>query len=256
MLFYKRVLVISDNSALVQEFDKLIRKKDLFEKIFISYKHSPTSNIGLLQLITKSTKLDADIINLKDEAVVKQIIKDYDLVFSLHCKQLFPKSLFQYVKCLNIHPGFNPLNRGWFPQVFAIIHNLKLGATIHEINEDLDNGPIIVREHVPLYEWDTSLSAYNRVLIKEIELLDKHLISILANRYSILKAEDIADEEHHLYTKKDYNKLLQINLEEKGKFRDFLNHLRALSHGEYKNAYFISSEGKKVFLNISLEVID
>lgn len=253
MLVYKKILVISDNDSLVQAFDEIVRKKEL-GNTFFSYKHSPSSKRGLLHSITRSEHLEQDVINLKDDTIVIQVIEEFDLVFSVHCKQLFPERLYKNIKCLNIHPGYNPLNRGWYPQVFAIIYKYGLGATIHEINGELDNGPIIVREKVLLYDWDTSLSAYNRVVEKEVELLEKYLLPILQNQYSTLSANDVVEEEEHLFTKKDFNKLLEIDLDEKATFRDLINRLRALSHGEYKNAYFLSDDGRKVFLNISLEV--
>ena len=47
---------------------------------------------------------------------VSNITKNYNLVMSIHCKQLFPTELVNNVRCVNVHPGLNPYNRGWFPQ--------------------------------------------------------------------------------------------------------------------------------------------
>jgi methionyl-tRNA formyltransferase len=93
-----------------------------------------------------------------------EIIDSFDLVIFVHCFQLFPKTMVNAVRCVNIHPGYNPINRGWYPQVFAIVNDLPIGATIHEMDEKLDNGPIIVRELVEKYARDTSLTIFLMIL--------------------------------------------------------------------------------------------
>ncbi len=37
-------------------------------------------------------------------------------------------------------------NRGWFPQAFSIIDGQKVGVTIHEIDDQLNHGPIIAQQ--------------------------------------------------------------------------------------------------------------
>ncbi len=43
------------------------------------------------------------------------------------------------------------------------------------MDEYLDHGKILFQEKVNMYDWDTSLSSYNRIQNKEIELLEKNL---------------------------------------------------------------------------------
>lgn len=105
--------------------------------------------------------------------------KTYDLIISLHCYQRFPSFLVQKVECINIHPGLNPYNRGWYPHVFSIVNKLPLGATIHEIDEDIDHGAIIAQHEVSLYSWDTSLTAYDRVVEAELSLIKENLIRLV-----------------------------------------------------------------------------
>jgi methionyl-tRNA formyltransferase len=92
---------------------------------------SPFSNPEDFEISTK-------VYDLKKSNHIIEIIEKYQLVFSLHCKQIFPSELISNVKCINVHPGYNPLNRGWYPQVFSIIYDLPIGATIHEIDEVVD----------------------------------------------------------------------------------------------------------------------
>ena len=49
--------------------------------------------------------------------------------------------------------------------------------------------------------------------------------------------------------------MCEINLNEKVTMKEAIDRLRALSHGDYKNAYFISN-GEKVFLKLDIEKED
>ena len=181
-----------------------------------------------------------------------EIVANYGLVLSIHCKQLFPPALVHAVRCVNVHPGFNPFNRGWFPQVFSILNGLKAGVTIHEMDEVLDHGPIIVQREYAIESWDTSASAYANIMALERELLLEHFVAIRDRTYRTISPAT----EGNLNYKQDFEKLKQIDLDQQGSFRDFLNLLRAFTHGDYKNAYFEDASGRKVFARIVLEPED
>ena len=96
----------------------------------------------------------------------------YDLFLSLHSKQLFPDALVEDHLCINVHPGLNPHNRGWFPQVFSILNGLPIGVTIHRMDTELDHGPILWQEELPIYPQDTSKDVYDRILANRKNVLD------------------------------------------------------------------------------------
>jgi methionyl-tRNA formyltransferase len=142
-------------------FKKVVSDLTLTSHYF-TYSISPYSNI------TEFGTENFSIFDLKSPKDIDFILGNFDLVFSIHCKQIFPKELVNGLKCINIHPGYNPVNRGWYPQIFSILNDLPVGATIHEIDEALDHGGIIARALVPKYSYDTSKSLYDRILEKEI----------------------------------------------------------------------------------------
>lgn len=241
--FFKKTLIISDNTFLCETFFEVCRSLEIPEKMF-DVAHSP-SNKSFRPLISDSILVQS--LDVKKEANI--IIEKYDLVLSLHCKQIFPKLLIEKIKCINIHPGLNPYNRGWYPQVFSIINKNPLGATIHEMDEKLDHGPIIAQKEVSIFSWDTSSSAYNRVLDAEIELLVDYLIPILSNNYSV----DVPRFEGNINLKDDFDQLCQIDLEEKLTMGEALDRLRALSHDSFENAYFIDKNQKqKIYISLRL----
>ena len=190
-----------------------------------------------------------DVPRLNVRERVAEIIEHYDLVISIHCKQLFPASLINRVRCVNVHPGFNPYNRGWYPQVFSIIDGQKVGVTIHEIDEQLDHGPIIVQKECPIESWDSSGSVYARLMDIERELMLEHFVAIRDGSY---KAKPPAIE-GNLNLKEDFERLRHLDLNEHGTFGDFLNRLRALTHDDFRNAWFVDASGRKVFVRVVLE---
>lgn len=235
------VLILTDNPFIYRNIHKIIEIRNK-ENLNVHFCRSNVSN--------NIENLPAEGIDVKKE--FNLLYDKYDLIISAHCKQIFPGKLVENVRCINIHPGYNPVNRGWYPQVFAILHDLPIGATIHEMTNDLDHGPIIAREKIEKYSWDTSETLYNRVLNKEIELFDNNFESIMDNNYNKI----VPENEGNIFSKKDFKSLLHIDLDEKVTYADAIKRLRAVSHGNYKNAYFISPEGEKVYVNIVLSKSD
>lgn len=243
---FKNVLIISDNPYLSKKFFEIIDRKKLTDSNF-SLSISPFSNHNDFETSDGSA---VQIFDLRDQPTIAFIKQQFDLVFSIHCKQIFPIDLINHVKCINIHPGFNPINRGWYPQVFSILNKLPVGATIHEIDEKLDHGGIIARAYVTKNAYDTSESLYNKIIAKEIELLEQYIEEIISGDYSLTEPE----EEGNLYLKKDFNNLLELDLNQQTTVGDLIDRLRALTHGKYNNAFFIDpATGDKVFVGISLK---
>ena len=178
--------------------------------------------------------------------------KAYDLFLSLHSKQLFPQALVENHLCINVHPGLNPHNRGWCPQVFSILNGLPAGVTIHKMDAELDHGPILWQEEIPLYAHDTSQDIYIRILRKEIEMLEAHLGDLLAGNYTLTPMES----EGNINYKADFDALCPIALDDPATYGAVIDRLRALTHEPYQNAYFVDADGKKVYVGITLRKED
>ncbi len=237
---YRKVLVVTDNVVLFEGFLKIVQELNISESVFT---YSCTS-VKISNLEPRLRKIDV-------KQQFPEILKDFDLVFSIHCKQVFPNELVTNLKCINIHPGLNPYNRGWYPQVFSIINGLPIGATIHEMDEQIDHGGIIAQQEVKVEYWDTSLEVYEKVLAAEINLLEKYLPKILDGDYVVQNPTS----EGNYNSKSDFGKLQRIDLNETQKVGALIDKLRALSHGEFHNAYFLDPRsGKKVFIKLQLDL--
>lgn len=237
------MLVISDNPILCEwlkiEFDRLCVNETTKVSWYFSH-----SNPDPHEMIA----LGAVSLNVKDQSNIERIIRDYDLVLSIHCRQIFPAELVDKVSCINIHPGYNPHNRGWFPQIFAILNGLPVGATIHVMDAAIDHGPIIDQLQVKIDPGDTSLEVYQKVLLLEKTLLAKNIESILQMNFTTQRPSGTGN----LNTLADFKALCKLDLNRKGSLGEHLTLLRALSHGEFRNAYF-DENGRKYFVRILIE---
>lgn len=239
-----KVLIISDNA-------------DLSEYILNIYKSSVNSVQIKLDLCYSANnrqpsamiKIGANPIDVKNADEVERIIKSYNLVISLHCKQIFPKKLVESITCLNFHPGLNPYNRGWYPQVFSIINQLPAGATLHHMDAEIDHGAIIDQIEVPVGPADTSLDIYNRVISAEKQLIDRQFSAIL-NRDYVVKKPSIEGNYNSI---DDFKSICHLDLNNVATLKSHLNLLRALTHGNFKNAFFEDEYGKKFFVRITIE---
>lgn len=240
----QRLLVVSDNKplsvALLHCLDALNLSSSLSVDLrYTSYNKQPDAmvEIGALE------------INVKDPQVIEHIIDHYDLVFSVHCKQIFPKPLVEGVRCINFHPGFNPFNRGWYPQAFSILNGLPAGATVHLMDESIDHGAIIGQKPVTVGAGETSLDVYNKVIEAEKELMHEYLPRIVSGEYELFKP--LVEGNYNSIS--DHRELCALDLEDQSSLRDHINLLRATTHGDFKNAYFYDELGDKYFIKVVLE---
>ena len=230
--------MVTDNPELLQTFQSLAANIPARQ---FTYAYS-FNNRNPAQLV----QMGCMPLNVKAET--ERILSDFDLIFSLHCKQIFPARLVNALRCINLHPGLNPYNRGWFPQIFSIVNGMPAGATLHEMVEEVDRGPIIAQEEVGLLAHDTSRTAYDRIQQAEFNLIKLWLPRILSGEYMTTKTDrgNYNDIE-------DFKALCPIDREATGTFGEFIDRLRALSHPPYRNAYFVDKEGKRVYLTLQLD---
>jgi methionyl-tRNA formyltransferase len=84
--------------------------------------------------------------------------QDVDLVVSIACPQIVREEL---LGCppegvINIHGALLPKYRGKLPSFWVLANGEeKTGVTVHYMNQELDDGPIIVQKEVPIQSGDT-----------------------------------------------------------------------------------------------------
>lgn len=77
----------------------------------------------------------------------------------------------RYRKVYNLHPGFLPWGRGFYPVFWALYEGTPAGATLHEITSGIDKGPIVAQTQVPYSDCDTGGSLFARVREAEKQII-------------------------------------------------------------------------------------
>ncbi|QDF67644.1 dTDP-4-amino-4,6-dideoxyglucose formyltransferase [Shewanella sp. SNU WT4] len=235
----KKILIVSDNPKLTSFIKQIIIPG--INDIECDFCYSKINKTPFLM-----QELGAEEIDIKSKDV--DFARRYDVIFSLHCKQIFPAEIVNNTVCVNVHPGLNPYNRGWFPQVFSIINKLPIGATIHLMNEDVDAGDIIIQKQTFIADFDTSLEVYEKVQNIELELLSEWFERIVLGDYETFSPKEVGNYN----SINDFNELCNLNLEHVGTLKEHIELLRALSHGDFKNAYFVDADEIKRYIKVDI----
>ena len=87
---------------------------------------------------------------------------------------------------LNVHPSLLPAFPGLDAQRQAIAHGVKVaGCTVHFVDEELDAGPIVLQQAVPVLPGDTADSLAARILDEEHRTYPQAIAMVLAGGWRI-----------------------------------------------------------------------
>ena len=85
-------------------------------------------------------------------------------------------------RILNIHPSLLPKYPGLHPQQQALDDGAaESGATVHFVNTELDAGPIVMQQSVPIVPGDTADTLADRILAVEHRLYPDAIAKVLAS---------------------------------------------------------------------------
>ena len=124
---------------------------------------------------TSKEEYDAELVNiLKKHGVDLVVLAGYMKILTPVFINAFP------AKILNIHPSLLPSFKGLHPQQQALDAGVKFsGCTVHFVTIELDSGPIIIQEVVPVLPNDNEDTLAERILEKE-HVLYTEAIKIVA----------------------------------------------------------------------------
>jgi len=130
-------------------------------------------------MISRVFTIDQEIAELSHNLGISSYLENPNSVefrasktaFSVHYPKIFKPNLIEkYYKIYNLHPAYLPWGRGYYPIFWALWENTPAGATLHEINEGIDQGKIVAQTQVKYYEHDTGGTLFNRVREAEKQL--------------------------------------------------------------------------------------
>jgi methionyl-tRNA formyltransferase len=114
-----------------------------------------------------------------------------DVIVSVNASQIFKQPLLALppLGCINIHGAPLPKYRGRLPSFWALLNGEQAtGVTVHFMNEELDDGPIILQRQIPIVPEETQHSLIlktkrvgTELLLEALTQLEKGPINTLPN---------------------------------------------------------------------------
>jgi phosphoribosylglycinamide formyltransferase-1 len=97
-------------------------------------------------------------------------------------------------RIMNIHPARLPAFPGLHVQKKAVEHGARFsGCTVHFVNEECDEGPIIIQAVVPVYPDDTAETLAARILIQEHRIYPRAIQLYAEGRLHIVGRKVLVD---------------------------------------------------------------
>ena len=122
-----------------------------------------------------------------------EIVKAYspEIMISFNYKYIISKDIIELMqgRIFNLHISLLPYNRGASPNFFSFIENTPKGVTIHQIDEGLDTGPILVQKELFFDESKETFASSYEKLMHEIQVLFKENWSTIMNKNYQLHAQ-------------------------------------------------------------------
>lgn len=134
---------------------------------------------------------DFDRVAYSRELVDILLGADIDLVVMAGFGTVFAEPLFDAFehRIINTHPALLPAFKGWHAVREALACGVKVtGCTIHVATIEVDAGPILAQEAVPVLEGDDESSLHERIKAVERRLYPATIRAVMADP-TILKRE-------------------------------------------------------------------
>lgn len=98
-------------------------------------------------------------------------------------------------RIMNIHPALLPSFPGLHVQQKAVEHGVRFaGCTVHFVNEECDEGPIIIQAVVPVYSDDTEASLMARILKQEHRIYPRAIQLYAEGRLTVAGRKVLVDD--------------------------------------------------------------
>lgn len=177
-----------------------------------------------------------------------------DIVVAAGYRHILPDSVLEIPDkgCINVHPGYLPDGRGFYPNVWSIIEDRPAGATIHYMDSGIDTGPIIARKMVEKQFDDNAAALYKRIETASIQLFKNIWPDIESGSVTTTQQ---SKEEGAFHSQADFEKLCRLDPDATYTVREMIDRLRALTHPPHENAV-ISIDGDSYHVEISLTPVE
>lgn len=168
------------------------------------------------------------------------------VIISIGYPKLIDQSILSLVDtALNVHPTLLPKYKGAHSGWYILANGEKeSGVTIHELDETLDGGDIVMQEKFEIGPFDNILSLYEKSRELESRMLVKVLQKIIKGEQLVKRKQDKIEETLYIKLRTPEDS----EVDPKHSLIDLINPIRAC-HPELYPAFF-KYKGKKVFIKL------
>ena len=194
---------------------------------------------------------DVEVLAILTEKQQLSLIKELrpDIVIASGFEHKVPQEIIDVPEkgVVNLHPSYLPFNRGSHPYIWPLIEDTPAGVTVHYMNENIDEGPIIDRMKVEKRPEDDSRSLRQKLMMAQADIFVENWERIKEGPETMEQRPD----EGTTHYMEELDDISEIDLEEEVKIGEFIDLLRALSYTSDGLAWF-EEDGEKFFLNLEI----
>jgi len=171
-----------------------------------------------------------------------------DCILSVHCNVIIPPEVLASARdAFNLHPGYLPYGRGYWPTYWAIPDRSPAGATLHRMAAKVDRGAIVAQRRVKVEPTDTGETLTLRVNAAEIALLRETWPRLKSGNYS----EKMVRGRGNYHCRADGIEVRELKLDAKTTAREVVDKLRSFTDSRFDGCYF-KTGGRKIYMRLSL----
>ena len=154
-----------------------------------------------------------------------------DVFISVMYGHLVSEDFIAKRKCFNFHPGILPHYRGAGAFSWCIINGEKqCGITLHELDVDIDTGPIIAIRRFAIEAWDTAETLFTKGMDTIAVLFQEQFAKLLKGDYTATPQEN-----GRTYYRKDLRAAM-----------DLTRFVRAFTFEGKPTAFYVNKDGDNV----------
>jgi methionyl-tRNA formyltransferase len=150
---------------------------------------------------------------------------------------------------INTHPSLLPLNKGRYPNFWAIIEEVPFGVSIHKVKIEVDSGDILHQKEIP-FDWsDNAESLYKKAT--------EAMIALFIQKYPQIRRLELLgqSQEERLNPPRptsEFHLMSEVKLDSQVRVRDFLNLLRAKTFSGHPGLIF-EDNGVKFEVTVNIK---
>lgn len=194
---------------------------------------------------------DVEVLAMLTEKEQLQLIEELrpDIVISCGFEHKVPGEIIDVPEkgVVNLHPSYLPYNRGSHPYIWPLVDGTPAGVSVHYMNEEIDEGPIIDRRKVEKRPEDDSKSLRQRLMRAQVELFIDNWREIKNEPETTSQRP----EDGTTHFRKELDEFAYLDLDEEKKVGEVIDKLRALSYTPHGVAYF-EENGERYLVNLEI----